>query len=479
MQVAIPYAYRALLAPRSQRSHRFSARTVALLVLADLTSFGAAFVTAWLFVGAAYGESTLHRSHIAIAALASVAIWIFCFERFGLYRRSFALSVRDEFYATACAIVIGVVPQLIIFTIAPALSPSRITLIVGALLALLIVGTMRALAHAFRDVAAITKPRKLAFVGRADRLFLAENAMGPSGERPSRIIIDDFDELLHESGPIPNATTIATQPWFTSALASGADVIVMTELVPAALLPSLLEAAHLAGVKLAFALPRLQCHAFSLGIEVVGNQALIIPEALHATTTAALRFKRTFDLLFAGVAVTLFALPMLAIAALLALDRSGPILYRQERVGRGGSIFSILKFRTMRADAERDGQARLAVAGDARVTPLGRILRRTSLDELPQLFNVLRGDMSLVGPRPERPAFVERYRAIHPRYDERHLVAPGITGWAQTSIERVLDENDTERKLACDLFYIENWSPILDTSVLLKTVTEVLFHRAA
>ncbi len=478
MSVALPSAYRALLVPPSRRAHRFSSRAVVLLVLGDLASFAAAFVGAYLVVGAVYGPSALHLYHIALSGIASTIVWLVCFERFGLYRRSFALSGRDEFYATACGIVIGVVPQLIVFTIFPELSPSRVVLIVSAVLALIFDGGMRSTAHAFRDLAAMVKPQKLTFVGRADRLFLAENAMGPSGERPDRVIIDDFDKLLQESGPVPSARTIAAQPWFVEAVEGGAETIVMTELVPAPLLPALLEAASSANVKIAFALPRLQCHAFSLGIEIVGNQALIIPEALRATTPSAMRFKRIFDLLFASCACAIFAAPMLLIAGALALDRSGPIFYRQERIGRGGRVFEILKFRTMAIDAERAG-AQLAVARDPRVTPLGRILRRTSLDELPQLLNVLRGEMSLVGPRPERPIFVERYRAAHPRYDERHLVAPGITGWAQTSIARVLTEDDTERKLACDLFYIENWSPILDTSVLLKTVTEVFFHRAA
>jgi lipopolysaccharide/colanic/teichoic acid biosynthesis glycosyltransferase len=153
-------------------------------------------------------------------------------------------------------------------------------------------------------------------------------------------------------------------------------------------------------------------------------------------------------------------------------------MYRQERVGRDGHTFNMLKFRSMRLDAEKDG-AKLATAGDDRCTRVGKFIRRTSLDELPQLFNVLRGDMSVVGPRPERPVFVQRFEQDHPRYSERHLVAPGITGWSQVYGKRVVGFEDVPDKLRGDLFYVENWSLFMDVAVCLKTAAEVLFHRAA
>jgi lipopolysaccharide/colanic/teichoic acid biosynthesis glycosyltransferase len=141
-------------------------------------------------------------------------------------------------------------------------------------------------------------------------------------------------------------------------------------------------------------------------------------------------------------------------------------------------VFEMMKFRTMRVDAEANG-AQFAVRGDPRVTKLGRILRTTSLDELPQIFNVLRGDMSIVGPRPERPVFVEQFRKRYPRYNDRALVKPGITGCSQVNMRRVMVPDDIDEKLKHDLFYIENWSPLLDLSVLTKTAIEFLFHKAA
>jgi len=154
------------------------------------------------------------------------------------------------------------------------------------------------------------------------------------------------------------------------------------------------------------------------------------------------------------------------------------VMYRQERVGRDGKTFQILKFRSMGLDAEKNG-AMLATAGDVRVTRVGKFIRRTSLDELPQLINVLRGEMSIVGPRPERPVFVQQFEQKYPRYAERHLVPPGITGWSQVYGKRVLGFDDVPDKLRGDLFYVENWSLFMDVAVCLKTAAEVLFHKAA
>jgi lipopolysaccharide/colanic/teichoic acid biosynthesis glycosyltransferase len=145
----------------------------------------------------------------------------------------------------------------------------------------------------------------------------------------------------------------------------------------------------------------------------------------------------------------------------------------------GGKAFRILKFRSMRRDAESTIGAVWATGNDPRKTRIGAFLRRFSIDELPQLFNVLRGDMSLVGPRPERPIFVDLFRTTLPRYDQRHLVRPGITGWSHVHMKRNVDMSAAGERLAYDLQYLENWSPYLDVAVLFQTLCEFLFHRAA
>lgn len=178
---------------------------------------------------------------------------------------------------------------------------------------------------------------------------------------------------------------------------------------------------------------------------------------------------RILDLLAAtiGLALTLPLWPLVAL--LIRLDSPGPVLYRQVRVGQHGRCFRMCKFRTMRADAEKDG-ARWAAANDSRVTRIGRFLRKTRLDELPQLLNILRGDMALVGPRPERPEFVHRLEQVLPHYRLRHLVRPGLSGWAQIHYGYGASVTDAHRKLCYDLYYLKHRSLELDCAILIRTV---------
>ena len=178
--------------------------------------------------------------------------------------------------------------------------------------------------------------------------------------------------------------------------------------------------------------------------------------------------KRAFDLVFGGLGLAVAAPIMLAIAVGLKLTTPGPVLYHQERMGVDGRRFRMLKFRTMRVDAEAETGPVWACPDDPRRTALGVFLRGTSLDELPQLFNVLRGEMSLVGPRPERPSFVEEFRRRVPGYMLRHKVKAGITGWAQINGWR--GNTSIEKRIECDLYYIERWSLGFDLKILLQTL---------
>lgn len=189
--------------------------------------------------------------------------------------------------------------------------------------------------------------------------------------------------------------------------------------------------------------------------------------------------KRFFDLTAAS-ALLLIAWPiMLAVAACIAMESRGPILYRQTRVGENGRKFELVKFRSMRVDAEADGVARWASQGDDRTTRVGRIIRLSRLDELPQLFNILQGDMSFVGPRPERPQFVDMLSREVWYYNVRHCVKPGLTGWAQLRYPYGASVSDAEEKLTFDLFYVKNHGLVFDLMILLQTVEVVLFHRGS
>lgn len=189
--------------------------------------------------------------------------------------------------------------------------------------------------------------------------------------------------------------------------------------------------------------------------------------------------KRVFDIFSASLLLLVSAPVMLLAALAIRLDSPGPALYRQERVGKNGKNFVIIKFRSMRTDSEQDGTPRWASADDDRVTRIGRIIRRTRIDELPQLFSVLKGDMSLVGPRPERPFFVEQLTQEIPFYSVRHSVKPGVTGWAQVRYQYGSTVEDSQEKLQYDLYYVKNHALFLDLQIMLETVRVVLTGKGA
>ena len=189
--------------------------------------------------------------------------------------------------------------------------------------------------------------------------------------------------------------------------------------------------------------------------------------------------KRIFDV-SASMALLVASLPvMITTALLIKLDSRGPVFYRQQRVGQGGLPFEVLKFRSMRTDAEKDGTPQWATQNDDRVTRVGQVIRKLRVDELPQILNVLKGEMSFVGPRPERPYFVEQLSEKIPFFKYRHNVKPGITGWAQIRYSYGASVEDAIEKLQYDLYYVKNHSLFLDLVVLFQTVQVVLFGKGS
>ncbi len=194
---------------------------------------------------------------------------------------------------------------------------------------------------------------------------------------------------------------------------------------------------------------------------------------------AGLYGKRIIDLLMSLLLLIIFTPIMLLVVITSKLESRGklPVLFHQVRVGQNGRLFRLYKFRSMRMDAEADGVARWATQNDVRVTPFGGLIRKTRLDELPQLFNVVKGQMSLVGPRPERPEFVEQLAKTIPFYSERHRVKPGVTGWAQVLYPYGANEEDAKRKLEYDLYYVKHAGVFMDMVILLQTVEVVLLGK--
>lgn len=214
-------------------------------------------------------------------------------------------------------------------------------------------------------------------------------------------------------------------------------------------------------------------------LDSVNPSWLIFSDGFSSGRRLSGLFKRLFDIV-ASLILLVLAFPLVIVtAALIKLESRGPALYRQQRVGLYGQAFEVLKLRSMRQDAEAPGQAVWAEENDPRITRIGRIIRKIRVDELPQCWSVLKGEMSFVGPRPERPKFVEDLEQALPYYAERHMVKPGITGWAQINYPYGASIDDSRQKLEYDLFYAKNYSPFLDLLILLQTARVILFPSGA
>ena len=274
--------------------------------------------------------------------------------------------------------------------------------------------------------------------------------------------------------PTDESSLAEIRIWLDTALSKNCDQIILTELEESERLRQFLVLCEGSGVKVTLAIPHLRVGTYDLEVERKGQQDLLVPLRPRITRPTSRLVKRLFDTILA-VLLGVCSLPIMAIAALAIYAESGlPIFFRQERIGRLGCPFSIVKFRTMRVDADESW----VLPGDRRITRVGSVLRRTSIDELPQLWNVLKGEMSVVGPRPEMREFEQTFARTIPGYVERRLALPGITGWAQVNVKRTLLPDDMEVVSTYDLFYVRHWSIFLDFTVLLKTAAEFLFHRA-
>ena len=214
-------------------------------------------------------------------------------------------------------------------------------------------------------------------------------------------------------------------------------------------------------------------------LDTVNPSWLIFSDGFSSGRMVSSAAKRVFDVV-ASLLLLVFTVPVIALFAFLVkLDSAGPAFFRQTRIGLYGESFALIKLRSMRTDAEADGKAVFASENDPRVTRIGRLIRKLRIDELPQAWSVLKGQMSFVGPRPERPEFVADLEDKLPYYAERHMVKPGITGWAQINYPYGANLEDSRHKLEYDLYYAKNYTPFLDLLILLQTLRVVLWHEGA
>jgi len=324
---------------------------------------------------------------------------------------------------------------------------------VGPTERLLIVGTGAAAVTLAAEVDARQKELGVHIVGFVD----------VEGARPAS---DEHPEVIGGIDDIPTIVSDARVDRVVVSLADARGRLPMDRLLDMKL--SGVRFAHLASV--------YEEYTGKIAVENLRPSWLIFSEGFRASR-ATLIGKRAGDIAVAVVGLIVCAPVMALVAVAVRLSSPGPSLYHQRRVGQHGRIFTVHKFRSMRQDAEAATGAVWASANDDRVTPVGRFLRKTRLDELPQFWNVLRGDMSLVGPRPERPEFVEDLTRQIPFYRQRHVVKPGLTGWAQVCYQYGASVGDALEKLQYELYYIKNMSLSLDLFILFKTVQTVVLKR--
>lgn len=320
-------------------------------------------------------------------------------------------------------------------------------------------------------------PRRIALFGGAERAratlaFVHDNP--EYGFKVSHIITPNSIEDIKTKEVHP----LSKRSFENVVRASGVDLLILpNEDGRRAFAAEAIIQASLSGFEMKEDISFLEEMRGHVELSQLQHDSFFFTSGLQGGDILARLIKRAFDLVVAGVLLAI-SLPVMLVAGIaVMLTSKGGVFYRQERVGRNGRTFPLYKFRSMRADAEASGQPKWAEENDPRITAVGRLIRRTRIDELPQLINVFLGHMSMVGPRPERPYFVDQLEKALPFYSVRHTIKPGITGWAQIRYPYGASEEDAACKLEYDLYYVKNYSLFFDLLIILQTVRVVLFPK--
>lgn len=382
---------------------------------------------------------------------------------------------RDSVIRVVVAVIIGIVATGFTFYSFEHWRFPRIMFVFQMGITLALSLGWRSLYYWFRKNYVAT-PEKVIFLGAG------------MADRARRVLAEYMPEArilgyLGEQGAYPEAAGAwLGHPEMTLAVVdqhAATRVLVLDAFYLDAELAKLLFEAKLRGLKVNDMRGLYERLAARVPIDLIEDEWLLLEDGFDLNVTNSLRrLKRVFDLCFSFSLLVLTSPILLLTALCVRMESRGPVLYTQKRVGLRGEEFTVYKIRSMRQDAEKNG-AVWAVKGDPRVTRVGRFIRKTRIDELPQLVNVLRGDMSMIGPRPERMDFVRELSAKLPYYDVRHTVKPGITGWAQVCYPYGASLEDSRHKLEYDLFYIKHMSVLLEIKILLKTIGVILFPKGA
>jgi len=451
---------------------------ILVLVLADgLILFGSMYLgVAVRFIGGdSFGIGEIQPLHPKLATVATfTTVMLASMSALGLYEREVTVSEWGYYIRLMVSYAVGMVIITLIFYIFPRLILGRGALVLTGLFSILAIVVMRGMF--VRVVNRDVLKRRLLVLGTGSRAIQLEKILRQHnishkfhlvGFLPMGTVSHSVElpKILKNAGPIL-ATAIHHKV---------DEIIVAVRDRRQGNLPmnELLEC-KLEGVGIVDISSFIEREAGYVQLDSLNPSWMVFSDGFCRSSSRTIA-KRVFDICvcFVFMAATF---PILLLSALLVLLGSGtPIFYRQARVGECGQTFQMLKFRSMRMNAEQEGGPQWAKEGDQRVTGIGRVLRKFRIDELPQILNVLRGDMSLVGPRPERPYFVDALTKKIPYYSNRHTVKPGITGWAQIRYHAANSVEESVQKLQYDLYYVKNHSLFLDIVILLQTARVVLF----
>lgn len=454
------------------------ANPIAVLLPADfLVAFTSLWIGAWLRFDLNLNVAAHEIGPIAPRA-ASYAFWVMvALVATGMYRVRQRPTFWELVARVIVAVLLGGLCDVLFFYLVPSLNTGRGTLALGMSITAVLLCLSRQLLLVFFDHN--PAKRRVLVIGSGNAASRLAMLRRRSDRRRFEIV-----------GYLPgdrNERLLGAQAGLAPLLATEADLsdLVFDEVVVAlderrGCLPLNHLLRHRSeGIPVRDIVEFLEQETGRLDLDLMGPAWLIFSPSGHASLSYRM-IKRLFDVSASAVFLVLVG-PLLLLVALAIWAEDGlgaPVFYRQRRVGRGGCVFEVLKFRSMRPDAEKDTGPRWSRDGDDRVTRVGRLIRRFRIDELPQFLNVLRGDMSVVGPRPERPEFVAELAAKVPLYDYRHCMRPGLTGWAQLNFCYGASFEDAREKLKFDLFYIKNAGLMLDLLILLQTLEVVIWGRS-
>lgn len=394
----------------------------------------------------------------------------------GAYGPEALQSVRFAIARLFVATALGILLLSLIFFLVPPITFWRSNLLYATMFALVALGMARVLIGKTLDGASFK--RRVLVLGAGPRAARIGSLARREGAGFTVVGFVSMNDGAPAVANAVNRSDIVNFADYLVTLGAGEVVLAMEERRNALPLGDLLRA-KTTGVHVNDFSSFLERETGRVDLDSLNPSWLIFSDGFSAGRRLSSAGKRLFDILISS-AILIFALPLIAITAMaVKLESKGPAFFRQRRVGLYGEPFELLKLRSMREDAEVGGVAVWAQQDDPRVTRVGAIIRKLRIDELPQAWSVLKGEMSFVGPRPERPQFVADFEARLPYYAERHMVKPGITGWAQINYPYGASIEDARQKLEFDLYYAKNYTPFLDILILLQTVRVVLWPEGA